>query len=75
MTKPRVLSGTDVCRIPAAEGFEEVRRRGSHAIMQKRNAGSTITVPVPMHRTLRRETLMSIVRQSGLPRAMFEAGT
>ena len=75
MAKLRVLTGADVCRILAGEGFAEVRRRGSHAIMQKRIADSTVTVPVPMHGALRRGTLMSIIRQSGLPRTMFESET
>ena len=72
MAKLCVLSGADACRRLVGEGFEAVRRRGSHAIMQKKISGSTITVPVPMHGTLRRGTLMSIIRQSGLPRAKFE---
>jgi predicted RNA binding protein YcfA (HicA-like mRNA interferase family) len=41
--------------------------------MQKRIPGSTITVPVPDHKELRIGTLQSIIRQSQLPRALFEA--
>jgi predicted RNA binding protein YcfA (HicA-like mRNA interferase family) len=40
--------------------------------MQKRDAGTTTTVPVPDHDELRIGTLQSIIRQSGLPRALFE---
>ena len=41
--------------------------------MQRRiEGGGTITVPVPLHREIRRGTLLSIVRQSGLPRSVFE---
>jgi len=69
----RVLSGRDVCKILADNGFIEVRRRGSHVVMQKRTQGSTITVPVPDHAEIRIGTLQSIVRQSGLPRSLFEA--
>jgi predicted RNA binding protein YcfA (HicA-like mRNA interferase family) len=36
--KLRVLSGKDVCGILALHGFVEVRRRGSHIVMQKRLA-------------------------------------
>ena len=61
-----VLSGQEVCRILAAHGFENVRQRGSHVIMQKRMAETTITVPVPLHREVRTGTLRSIIRQSGL---------
>lgn len=44
---------------------------GSHIIMQKGASGSTITVPVPNHKELRTGTLMSIIRQSGLDKALF----
>lgn len=67
-----MLSGRDVCDILAQHGFSVVRRRGSHVVMQKRTADSTITVPVPDHNTLHSGTLQSIIRQSGLPRALFE---
>jgi predicted RNA binding protein YcfA (HicA-like mRNA interferase family) len=41
--------------------------------MQRRTDNSTITVPVPDHRELRTGTLVSIIRQSQLPRSLFEA--
>ena len=69
----RVLSGAEVCRILEAHGFREVRRRGSHVVMQKEEDGSTVTVPVPDHRELRVGTLASIIRQSGIPRERFFA--
>ena len=72
MARLRVLSGRKVCEILANHGFTEVRRRGSHVIMQKAESSSTITIPVPDHRELRPGTLMSIIRQSGLPRSLFE---
>ena len=72
MAKLRVLSGKDVCEILAGKGFIEVRRRGSHIAMQKKEDDSTITVPVPDHKELRRGTLRSIIRQSGVPRSFFE---
>jgi predicted RNA binding protein YcfA (HicA-like mRNA interferase family) len=53
--------------------FMEVRQRGSHVIMQKRTADTTITVPVPLHAEIRIGTLQSIIRQSRLPREHFEA--
>jgi len=55
-------------------GFEAVRQKGSHIIMQKRENDTTITVPVPDHNELRTGTLLGIIRQSGLPRALFEVG-
>jgi len=68
----RVLSGREVCRILADQGFTEVRQRGSHIVMQRRTDDSTITVPVPDHAELRVGTLLSIIRQSGLARSVFE---
>ena len=73
MGRLRVPSGRQVCVILSREGFVEVRRRGSHVMMQKRIDSSTITVPVPDHTELRTGTLMSIVRQSQLSRSLFEA--
>nr|WP_232228622.1 type II toxin-antitoxin system HicA family toxin [Lyngbya sp. PCC 8106] len=53
-------------------GFVEVRVRGSHIIMQLRQEESTITVPIPNYKELKIGTLQSIIRQSGLPRSLFE---
>jgi predicted RNA binding protein YcfA (HicA-like mRNA interferase family) len=56
----------------AEHGFAEVRQRGSHIVMQRRAGDTTVTVPVPDHKELRLGTLMSIIRQSGLARDLFE---
>ena len=72
MGKLRVLSGREVCRILEGHGFVEVRRRGSHVAMQRRTETGTVTVPVPDHAELKTGTLLSIIRQSGVARAMFE---
>jgi len=71
--KLRVLSGKELCVILSAHAFVEVRRRGSHIIMQKRILQSTITVPIPDHSEIRIGTLQSIIRQSGLLRDVFES--
>ena len=68
----RVLSGREVCRILAGQGFVQVRRQGSHIIMQLSIPGGTRTVPVPDHRELKTGTLLSVIRQSDLPRSLFE---
>ena len=71
MPKLGVFSGEEICRILETERFLRVRQKGSHAILQKRTEQTTITVPVPMHRTIRIGTLQSIIRQSRLPRERF----
>ena len=73
MGKLRVLSGKDVCAILMRHGFMEVRQRGSHIVMQKRLADTTVTVPVPSHAELRISILQSIIRQSRVSRAEIES--
>jgi len=70
--KLRVLSGKEVCQILAQYGFIQVRQQGSHIVMQKKLENSSITVPVPDHNELRAGTLRAIIRQSELPRSLFE---
>ena len=73
MPKLRILSGKEICKILASEGFAEVRRRGSHIIMQKKINEDTTTVPVPDHKEIKTGTLLSIIRQSGVPRSKFQS--
>jgi predicted RNA binding protein YcfA (HicA-like mRNA interferase family) len=54
-----------------SEGFFRARHKGSHLIMQRRTVNGTITVPVPLHPTVRIGTLQSIIRQSGISRERF----
>jgi predicted RNA binding protein YcfA (HicA-like mRNA interferase family) len=70
--KLRALSGQEACDILRAHGFVEIRRRGSHIVMQRQGTDGTTTVPVPDHKEVRIGTLQSIIRQSGLPRSVFE---
>jgi len=69
----RVFSGRELIGLLERHGFRQVRRRGSHVVMQRSEEGGTITVLVPGHAEIRRGTLQSIIRQSRLPRALFEA--
>ena len=72
MPRLKVFSGAALCALLELNGFAQVRQRGSHCVMQKRTATGTTTVPVPLHREIRTGTLQSIIRQSGLPRTLFE---
>lgn len=71
MPKLGIFSGEEVCRILEAVGFERVRQRGSHIVMQRRTQQGATTVPVPNHRTIRIGTLQSIIRQSGVGKEHF----
>jgi len=55
-------------------GVREVRRGGSQGIMHRSAGDPTIAVPEPTHADLRREVLLSLIRQSLRPRARREAG-
>jgi predicted RNA binding protein YcfA (HicA-like mRNA interferase family) len=40
--------------------------------MQKQVLDSTVTLPIPDHKEIKRGTLAAIIRQSGIPRTEFE---
>ena len=69
--KLRLFSAEQVCKILSKHGFEKVRQKGSHIIMQKKTKDSTITVPVPNHKEILIGTLKSIIRQSQIPTSEF----
>ena len=72
MPKLGIFSGRQVCAILSAAGFELVRTKGSHAVMQRIDVeGHSHTVPVPLHDEVKKGTLKSIMRQSGLDPALF----
>ncbi|HLD07041.1 MAG TPA: type II toxin-antitoxin system HicA family toxin [Candidatus Nanoarchaeia archaeon] len=65
MPKLPVLSGSDVVKILSRMGFTHVRTHGSHAILNKTDAGrGKITIPIPLHKELAKGTLRSIMRQA-----------
>ena len=68
MPKLRVFSGAELCDLLTEQGFQHARQRGSHIIMKR----GPISFPVPLHREVDRGTLGAIIRQSGLPRTLFE---
>jgi predicted RNA binding protein YcfA (HicA-like mRNA interferase family) len=70
--KLKILPGKDVCKILHENGFLQVRQKGSHIIMQKKQEDQTITVPVPNHSEIKIGTLQSIIRQSQLAKELFE---
>ena len=59
-----VLSGRDVVRALAHDGWLTARQRGSHIILVK--TGSIVTLSVPDHREVAKGTLRSLIRSSGL---------
>lgn len=74
MPKLRRFSARQLITLLEAHDFAIVRQRGSHVVLQQMVGDNTVTVIVPNHSEIREGTLRSIIRQSRLPRALFEAG-
>ena len=65
------LSGREVVRVFAGDGWQMARQRGSHMILVKE--GHMATLSVPDHRELAKGTLRSLIRSSGLTVEAFAA--
>ena len=78
MPKLRVMSAKQVIDILQGHGFTQVRQAGSHIVLRREyvdgngNVIDTMTAIVPNHSEIALGTLASIIRQSGLPRDLFE---
>lgn len=62
MPKLPVLSGAEVVRALERLGFEQIRQRGSHVVLQRGSAGCVVS----LHKEVRKGTLATIIRQAGL---------
>ncbi|MGD9676500.1 MAG: type II toxin-antitoxin system HicA family toxin [Candidatus Bipolaricaulia bacterium] len=67
MRKLPPISGRDLVKELERFGFLFVRQRGSHMIL-RREGHPPLTVCVPDHRELKRETLANILRCAGVKR-------
>ncbi len=70
MPKLPALSAREIINILTKHGFKIVGRKGSHIRLKKKNKGTSIVI-VPDHKELAPGTLMSIIRQSKLPKEEF----
>ncbi len=66
MQKLPPLSGRQVVKALSKAGFEVVGRKGSHVRLKKKTTTKTYIVIVPLHPEIKKGTLKSIIRQSGL---------
>ena len=67
MPKLPVLSGRNVVKALEQLGFEQMRQKGSHVILQRGGIGCV----VPLHREIKTGTLAGIIRQAGLTQDEF----
>ena len=72
MGKLKVFSASELVKLLAAHGFEKIRQKGSHIVMQKKHNNTTKTVIIPDHKEIKTGTLQSVIRQSGLEKDIFE---
>jgi len=61
-----MVSGKNVIKALSKLGFQHVRTKGSHAILNKQTEEGKITIPVPLHKELAKGTLKSIMNQADL---------
>lgn len=66
MSRLPVLSAEELIKVLEKQGFYSVRQRGSHIILQKRTALTTITAVVPNHKELAPGTLRTILKRTGI---------
>lgn len=69
MPKLPHLSGAEIIRALERLGFQQLRQKGSHAILRR---GSTGCV-VPLHRDVKIGTLSGVLRQAGVTAEEFLA--
>jgi predicted RNA binding protein YcfA (HicA-like mRNA interferase family) len=63
MPKLPVISGKECIAALRKGGFYELRQRGDHVIMHRDNPSATVSIP--LHKTLKKGTLRTIIRQAG----------
>jgi len=61
-----VISGKEALKALERAGFVVVRQRGSHVRIKKVTSDKVIKMTIPLHETLDRGKLKSILRNAGL---------
>ena len=59
-----VVSAKELIRALEKDGFQVVRQKGSHVVLQKRTPQEVITTIVPFHDEIKKGTLRSILRKT-----------
>lgn len=56
-----IISGEEMIKILAKQGFKDIRRKGSHVSLYKKNNKNYLVV-VPIKKEIKKGTLLSIMR-------------
>ena len=71
MSRLPIIAGKELIRLLEKKGWEVRRQKGSHIIMHAKN-DPTKHVTIPNHGAIKKGTLLSILRTTGLKREDFE---
>lgn len=71
MGKLKPVSGIKIIKTLSKAGFQVVGRKGSHVRLKIKVSDSIRIVIVPLHPEIKKGTLKSILRQSGLSENEF----
>jgi predicted RNA binding protein YcfA (HicA-like mRNA interferase family) len=71
MPKLPSVSGQRVIRALKRAGFKELRQKGSHVSLEKRDGDQVFKTVVPLHNELAKGTLSDILKQCGLKLEKF----
>ncbi len=66
-----LVSGDDVIKLLQRDGFIVMRQKGSHVSLHKKIENKTVLVVVPLKKEIKKGTLLSIIKQSGMTREYF----
>ena len=67
------ISGLELIKILHKFGFITLRQRGSHVRLEKRVGNEIIKLTVPLHNKLKKGTLLSIIKYSGIDEEEIES--
>ena len=66
-----ILSAKEIIKAPKKDGFRVIRQKGSHISLYKKSDVKTYLVVVPDKKEVKRGTLLSILKQTGMSREKF----
>ncbi len=66
-----IVSSEKVLKVLVKHGFIKVRQKGSHICLHKKESDKTLLVVVPLKKVLKKGTLLSIIKQSKIPKEEF----
>jgi len=66
MPKMSLVSGKEAVKALQSLGFEFIRQKGRHAILQRYTPDGTRGCVVPMHPEIQQGTLKGILKQAGV---------